>query len=426
MTKMMCAALAAATLLLAHCATTGTAPVATPQGDDRYLIDPRIGFTTAPDPTTDNRIGSAWRAFLARDFVKARRQLAELRKTAPNHPPAALLEALIALREGNISTAQSTVDRLLQERVDYTAAVVAAAEIAIARNDTRRALELYRSLLGRSGSPATVSERITTLERRLFEELVATAQTAADTEAIRLLAEALTMNPGAADARMMLVGRLLSIRQYDEARRYIEPLLAAGADRPDVQEALAEIDAGRGRYQEAIVRYERLQRRTPDPRYQRRLEEIKESWSLANMPPQFQAALESPDVTRGDFAVLLYWRVSSVRFAQNLGSPPIAIDIDVPGREEIIRAIAVGLYEVDPVTRRVSPQRPITTASLARLAARLLSLRGAACAKGMPLDRVLESCGISDPLSNGDPEAPVTGREALRVLDQIERTLSKT
>ena len=423
---MMCVALTAGVLLLAHCATTGSAPVSTPQGDDRYLLDPRIGFTTAPDPATDERIGAAWRYFLAHDYVKARRQLASLNTAAPNHPPAALLEALIALREGNVSTAQSTVDRLLQQRVDYTAATVAAAEIAIVRNDLRRALELYRSLLGRSGTPATVSERITTLERKLFEELVSTAQTAADVEAIRLLAEALTLNPGAADARMTLVGRLLSIKQYDEARRYIEPLLAASADRPDVQEALAEIDAGRGRYQEAIVRYERLQRRTPDPRYQRRLEEIKEAWSLANMPPQFQAAAESPAVTRVDFAVLLYWRVASVRFAQNLGSPPIAIDIDVPGREEIIRAIAVGLYDVDPVTRRVSPLRPITTASLSRMAARLLTLRGAGCAKGMPLDRVLESCGVSDPLGVADPEAPVTGREALRVLDQIERTLSKT
>ena len=96
-----------------------------------------------------------------------------------------------------------------------------------------------------------------------------------------------------------------------------------------------------------------------------------------------------------------------------LPSPPIAIDIaDVPGRDEIIRAIQLGLYEVDSVTRRVSPFRPITTASLARHAARLLALRGAPCARAVPLDLVFESCGVVDPTAARDPETPASGRDA--------------
>ena len=71
------------------------------------------------------------------------------------------------------------------------------------------------------------------------------------------------------------------------------------------------------------------------------------------MPAHYRAAADSLAVTRSDFAVLLYWTVPSVRFAQNLGTPQIAVDIeDVAGREEIIRALALGLYDVDPVTRR--------------------------------------------------------------------------
>ena len=43
----------------------------------------------------------------------------------------------------------------------------------------------------------------------------------------------------------------------------------------------------------------------------------------------------------------------SIRFAQNVPTPPIAIDIaDIPGRDEVIRAMALGIYPVDPVTRR--------------------------------------------------------------------------
>lgn len=412
--------LAASALLLTYCAGTVAPPVVSPRGDDRFLADPRLGFTAPPTEDVSKRIESAWRFFLSGDYVRARRPLAELRTLAPDYAPATLLEALIALREGNVNTAEQIVNRLRERYPGYTAAHVAAAEIAAAQKDTRRALEIYRSITGYG-----VTDRIAMLERTLFEELYSAAQTAPEDEAIRLLAEALLLNPGAAEARMLLVGKLIGQRQFDEARRFIEPLLATGADRPDVQQALAEIDAGRGRYQEAIVRYERLQRRSPDPRYQQRLEAIKEAWALANMPPQFQTAVESPAITRADFAILLYWRVASVRFAQNLSTPPIAIDIDVPGRDEIIRAIAIGLFEVDPVTRRVSPHRPVTTATLSRLAARVLVLRAAPCARGFTLDRVLEACGVADPLNTADPDALVTGRQALVLLEQIDRVLAR-
>src|SRR5437762_8009107 len=102
------------------------------------------------------------------------------------------------------------------------------------------------------------------------------------------------------------------------------------------------------------------------------------------MPPQFQRAAETEELTRADFAVLLYWKVASIRFAQNLGTPPIAVDIfDVLGREEIIRAIALGILQVDPVTRRVGPNTPLTASALTRIAARVLNVRGAACAHGI-------------------------------------------
>ena len=86
-------------------------------------------------------------------------------------------------------------------------------------------------------------------------------------------------------------------------------------DRPEVQEALAEIDVGKGRYQQAINRYERLTRRDREGRYARRLQQIKEQFAAANMPPQYMRALEAESITRADLAVLMYWKVTAVRFA---------------------------------------------------------------------------------------------------------------
>ena len=131
-------------------------------------------------------------------------------------------------------------------------------------------------------------------------------------------------------------------------------------------------------------------------------------------------------MTRADFATLLYWKVGSVRFAQNLGSPPIAVDIgDVLGRDEIIRAIALGILPVDPVTRRVNPGTPVTAGSLTRYAARVLTVRGAACARGTSEpSRILNACSVSDPSITLPPEATISGRAAESVIDEIDRVLS--
>ena len=142
------------------------------------------------------------------------------------------------------------------------------------------------------------------------------------------------------------------------------------------------------------------------------------------MPAHFHTALASAALTRAELATLLYWTVPSIRFAQNLGAPPIAVDIEeVQGREEMIRAIALGLYDVDPVTRRVGPLRQVTAGRLSALLARVLMIRGASCARGLTGERVLAACSVTDPLATYPADAIVTGRDAQRALDQIAKKL---
>ena len=415
--------LAAAVTLAACTSTAPPPPMVAPQGDDRFLIDPRTGYDVAVDPQVSQRFETAWRHVTAGNEAEARRRIAEIRTKNPEYAPAILAEAALDLRAGNFDAAEVAINTARRASETWIAPRVYEAELAFRREQTRRAYELYRDLVGQPGVPSIVTERVDALQTRLFNELLATAAGASDAEAVRLLREALAYNAGAMDVRVMLASRLVNLKQFDEARRELDPVLnTAEVDRPAVQEILAEIDAGRGRYQEAIVRYERLSRRIKEPRYAERLEQIKEEWSMANMPPQFRQALESPAITRADFAVLLYWLVPSVRFAQNLSSPLIAIDIEnVAGREEIIRAIAIGLFDVDPVTRRVSPGRPINAARFSQHLARLLTLRGAPCARGLTHDRVLAACGIAEPAL--PPDAAITGREAAAALEAIAKAL---
>jgi lipopolysaccharide biosynthesis regulator YciM len=366
-------------LIAAGCtAPDRPAPVVTPEGGDRFLVDPRLGWNGAAAPQLEQKFDTAWRWTLAGDEAEAQRRLAEIQQRNPEFAPATLATAALDLRAGRLDTARATVAEALARNPNWTAARLYEAELAYRGKEKRAAYDLYLALSSDPNAPSFVSERVEELRGAIFDELYAAAQTAPDAESIRLLRETLTLNAGAIEPRILLAQKLLGQKQYDAARAELEPLLNAAPDRAEVQEMLAEIEVGRGRYQEAIVRYDRLARRTNDARYARRLEEIKEEWSAANMPSHYRTALDSAAITRAELATLLYWTVPSIRFAQNLSTPPIAIDIqDVHGREEIIRAIALGLYEVDPVTRRVSPFRQLTQTRFAAHLTRVLQLRGA-------------------------------------------------
>ncbi len=415
-------------MALASC-TPAPAPVAAPepQGNERYIIDPRTGYDGQLATATAKRFDEAWNAILRGDYTTARKQLDAVRTKEPGYAPVQLAEAAISLRQGKADAARPIVERLLSKRPRYTAAEVYAAEIAISEKRTREAFDLYRDIASRPNAPAFAAERVAGLRSTIFDQLYAAATVAPDDEAVRLLREALAINPSAGPARIFLAQKLLARHKYDEARTELEPILnTADADRTEVQESLAEIDINRGRYEAAIARYERLSKR--DRRYAARLDEIKRQYAEANMPAQFRRAIESEAITRGDLAVLMYWKVASVRFASNLAAPPIAIDVgEAPGRDEIVRAMALGIYQVDPITRRVGPFSPVNAGSLTRIVARLLALRGAACTRGAGIDpqKVLAACAIVDPAVGAGADASVTGREAAGVMEQVDRAVSK-
>lgn len=434
-TKTLIVLVSLATLLSSCAPAAAPAPVVAPVATDRYLIDPRMGFTEPAATVTDRKFDAAWRAFLAGNDQEAQQKLDDITGKTMGYFPAVLAEAAIDIRAGRLEEARTTVERVRSlAGGTYTAAAVYEAEIAFRMKQNRRALTLYREVARGENAPAFTAERITELETAVFNELFAAAQSAPEGESARLLREALAINAGARGARMLLVQKLVAARQFDEARREIEPLLTSDAASDDVQEALAEIDLGRGRVEDAIKRYERLSRKSGLPRHTTRLDEIKQEWSAANMPAQYRYALENESLTRADFAVLLYWTVPSVRFAQNLPAPPIATDIaDVSGRDEIVRAIALGLYEVDAVTRRVSPGRAINAARLSQLSARVLQLRGATCARQVPSERdelgrtqkILASCGIPDPSAGIAGDTPATGKMAQRTLERVAKVLGQ-
>lgn len=422
-------AIAILALLTAACATTPPVPPPSPSAQFGTLsVDPRLGYTGPSDPGAVRRFDAAMHDLVAGRTATAKQKL---QAAAAAHPPARLALAALAIEEGDLETA----GRLLSALPDvpgWTSAVYYRARLLEARGELEPALLAYRALSASPSAPARTAERIAGLETRLFEESYQEALTTSGEASIGPLRRALEFRPDSSAARLLLAQRLLENGDLAQARMELDPLLGtAQGDDPAVQVTLAEIDVGRRRFEEAIRRYERVVERDPNPRYRERLDRIKREFALSNMPPRYRTAAASPELTRAQLATLIYWNVNTVRFGRPSADTPIAIDVaDVEGREELIRAIAWGIWNVDPVTRRVDPGRIVTGTNAARALYRVLTLGGlppcAASAlpdpqRGDAAVAALRACGVDVANIRLAPDAPISGRWAVAALDQIER-----
>ncbi|HEV7765357.1 MAG TPA: hypothetical protein VGQ76_10175, partial [Thermoanaerobaculia bacterium] len=75
--------LVATAIVAASCAPADVPPPAvTPQGEDRYLIDPRTGDSTPIAPQVAKKVDAAWRYAMAGNEAEAQSRLEEIRRTS--------------------------------------------------------------------------------------------------------------------------------------------------------------------------------------------------------------------------------------------------------------------------------------------------------------------------------------------------------
>lgn len=420
---------AAVAMLAVACTTTPPAPPVDARAPIGSLpADPRLGYS-GPEDANRRRTLDAALAELARgERARAVRRLEELASGPAPYEPAALTLGALALAEADLDRAEAHIGAVTN-RDPWPAADFYRAELAYRRGSFREALELFQRVAPPPQGPAVASERIESIRTRLFDELYASALAADAESAVADLRDALRYRPDSTAARLLLAQKLIAAGRLAEARMELDPLLTGrGSESVEVQQALAEIEAGRGRYEDAIARYEKIVRLDPRPEYTRRLESIKRDFALANMPPHYRAAVASLALTRVEFAILAYWTVSPVRFGQPSGSPPVAVDVgNIAGREELVKAIAFGILPVDRATRRADPDRIMTAANAARFLHRVLTVRGGpSCSAGSTGDPLgaLTQCGIDVSALRAFPGEPVTGIMALRALQKIDAILS--
>lgn len=407
-------------ILLAGCAT---APPSTP-GNLPVLIDPRLGFEGPSTDALDRKLAAAWKKLSTGQVDAADKALSSLSTKNPKYAPATLGRAVVALAKGQIDLAERYVEKAVDPGSGYFAAEAYRAEIALARDLTEDAYRNYKRISELPGAPTIVSTRLEVVTDAWFDELVTRARaTENEGDRIALLSEAVLVRPRSDATRIALARALADSAQWSRARAEVDVLLDRGlVDNPDVQGVLADLEAADGRYQDAIVRLERLVLRYPGRGHEERLAEVKLDYMRANLPPRYHRAVASQAITRADLAILAYWHVSAVRFA-SVSAPPIAVDLaNTTGRDEIVRALGLGLLTVDPATRAFGPEVTVTARAFLNVLARIVRLGSVPdCSGGLGGTEAMTACGVDLAAYLADPNATVSGTQALETLIAVDR-----
>jgi tetratricopeptide (TPR) repeat protein len=411
------------TFAFLSCTTIQPVPPQPLSEQARRLIDPMIGYSGPGDAQLAELHAAAWSRFSAGRVDQAEAEWRRMLAQRPQFEPATVGLAAVAIALDQPQRAEE----LLAGVSSYPASLVYRAEIAAGKGDVVTAAELLQPVVGAPNLPASVTSRFEQLRHLAVEELLLRAQTVETTERIRLFRQAVALAPEARETRLDLVDLLIAQRSFTDARSTLEPLVESAAGLNRVQASLAEIEIGEGRFQPAMRRYERLVELTGDAVYRERLDAARRLWHESNLPRQFQLANRAPAITREQMAVLFFWKIPSIRFARNLGQPPIIVDMEeVTGKEELIRALQLGLLPLDSVTRSARPRRQVTAGEFLEAAVRALGFISsdpctAASATAASPAAALRACGIDTLGLERDRSQFVSGENAAAILDQLAR-----
>jgi hypothetical protein len=202
-----------------------------------------------------------------------------------------------------------------------------------------------------------------------------------------------------------------------------------GAD-PELLRRRAELELSVGDIGIALQLAERLSAAAPeDPGMTDLLQRVKFRWRLSLLPAEVDRMARQAELSRSDYAVLLYWLFPGVRYGQPTQGR-IATDVmDHPYREQIVRVINLGLLDVDGTVHRFAPD-----AALAREQALTALLRMVAadpergeCIGGSrvptsteQLCEVATACGLLIETGECLPTAAVSGAAALEMIRRAQ------
>jgi tetratricopeptide (TPR) repeat protein len=429
------AAVAVVALLLSALAGGCGKRVAVPIPEGEDYVRPAVAPREVSPPEA-KALDEAWRDVLSGDAASATRRYQKLLARRPDLAPSRTGLAYARLRAGRLQEAASAFASVLADRPEDVSALVGAGSAAFRRGDLDAAVALYRSAQALAPDDAVVRRRLTTLKLQATERRMGLAQAALDRgdaeAAAREYSAALETAPEVAGVRLALADLLAARGDVAAALTLLEA--DPSGDR-QVRLRHAALLMDQQEFGRAAEIYRGLLTSDPADTAAREGEKAaREGLELLSMPEEYRLIPDAPRVTRAELAALVAVRVHALR-RLGPGEPRVALDIGASwAREQVARVLALGIMEVYP-NHTFQPGAVVRRVDLARAAARVLERLGWPRSAGpAPADmspshldyeavaRVL-GAGLMELAPSGafEPWRPVSGREALDVVDGLAR-----
>lgn len=424
-------------LLAVGCATSGgKAQQEFVSREDRYyLVSPLEGYPLSVGPDVRLQLENAHRDLVENgDRMGAQQTVAKLQERNPDLVPTKVLQAQADFVSGLHQEVLSGLGPVVAQHPDYVAAQLLYGRSSEKIGNLVQSLEAYEGVS--SASPLAQS-RALDLAPRVTEEMALRIEDALakghTSEAQSDLEQLRTWAP---DSEKTLEMSALVARAVGDEVAELEALQQLSGRQPDNQalnQRRAELELKIGDPAAGMRLIEELAARNPeDLDLQEELAEARFLWRIQLLPPEVRRIVDQEGLTRGDFAVMVYWLFPEVRYGRS-GDAKIANDIlDHPQREALVKVINSGIMDVDSSLHRFEPYRPLqrveALAAMVGLLARkqppfacLGSNRAPTSRQG--ICRASAACGLIESDADCLPSASVSGSEAVEVCRSTQELM---
>ncbi len=393
----------------------------------------------------DDRIAAndAWDALKAGRPDQARKYLMKLGTASPIRETGL---AYVDLFSTNFADAEARFKSSLTANPGMVPSHVGLAQIYESRRERDKTLAEYRAILDLDPGNRWAGPRYEALRGELVKEASAAARTAlaggnrvtAKNEFLKVL----TYDPNSAVAHLELARLFRQEKNKTEALAHYKAAMAAGTDDKAVLREYAEFLAESGELGQSLEVLEKLAAASPkDAAVGKRVEELRAKLGVYEIPSQYDAIPSLESVTREDLAALI-----GVKFEKDLQAPArteILVDIGTSWAQRYIIQIASLEIIRASVNHTFQPRRIINRAEMADAAVRLMGVlqeRGARFVPTVETRRIQIADVTADnpyyasitkalgfeimtltPDRKFEPERTVSGDEAIRILDLIQR-----
>ncbi len=340
---------------------------------DRFPLDPREGLTGPFDASVEK----GWHALAAGDPARARSEF-DAASSGESRRAGAIgtVEALVLLEK--LDAAEPLCARELGEAPATLPLWTACGERAARAGDPAGAFELYQRAAERAPQRRGIVKRAEELRAQATEAVLAGAERDSErghrAEASAGVAQALAWNPGSASVLVRVAEVECAGGEKESALRYYRDALAIGGVDAEAEQRAGELALETGDYAMAVMVFDSLAAR--NPLLKDRAAEARLAFRIDNWPDAERQAARTRRLTRSGAALLFSWMFPELREGR-IQSSVVASDVlERKDRAVMIRAVGLGLLDVDPDTHRARPDAPLSRAAAGQFLLRLAVVLG--------------------------------------------------